>query len=706
MSTELRNRWFHKAKLHSPPHGTTKGVSWLELFYDLIFVAAFIQLGNGLSEHVTFKGFISFSFLFGPIWLVWFSFSEYMGRFSVGDALHRTLTFFQMFAVGGMAIAAPAIQDGDHQMFAGCFALCLLFMVLMYIRIGLQLPVARRYSYHWAGWYALAAICWATSTLIPFEDAYVLFGLGTLFVFIPSFTPAVRGLNERYPIDEEHQNERFALLTMVVLGESFVKVLDALSGQGTAWQQLFEASVLLLITCSIFWLYFDNLAGAHLRGKRFQHIMWVMAHLPLQLAITASGVGIKKAVLVDMSMVMPEKYRWLLCETLGLTMVALAAVDSVTDDPHTDADEKTRVGIRMFAGFLLLSLPAIGGTMPAYGFLAGVLGIFIAQVILDLLLSPLQEAGGSAGELLVGNVEKTSETASGRPFLQINQRAVRKGAPSHLKKDIFFYFMEGSWSRFWFGFFGLVFVLNVMFASLYLLAPGSIQGLPSDSLTEAFFFSVQTFSSMGLGDKVPTTLYGNIIVSLEVMAGLVTFTLTIGLVLAKITRPRSQILFSDTMVINNWNGLPTLQFRAGNARGNEVVEASATVTLIRNSSTVEGHTLKRLIDLKLMRKSSPVFSLTWQIMHTIDAASPVRPLLKGNELMDGFDSIVVVLNGYDAVLGKRIYSRHVYTRQDIKINRQFVEFSTELEDGRILFDFTQFHATAEIAEDHDAHISH
>lgn len=89
----MRNRWFHRARLHVPEQGAERKVSWLELFYDLIYVAAIIQLGDGLSHHVGPAGFLAFAALFVPIWLTWTAFTFYSNRFVIDDFGHRALVF-------------------------------------------------------------------------------------------------------------------------------------------------------------------------------------------------------------------------------------------------------------------------------------------------------------------------------------------------------------------------------------------------------------------------------------------------------------------------------------------------------------------------------------------------------------------------------------------------------------------------------------
>jgi low temperature requirement protein LtrA len=91
----MLNRWFHAPRLHAPERGEARKVIWQELFYDLIYVAALIQLGTALSDNVTLSGALTFAGLFVPIWYTWTGFTFYNNRFIVDDFLDRMLVFVQ-----------------------------------------------------------------------------------------------------------------------------------------------------------------------------------------------------------------------------------------------------------------------------------------------------------------------------------------------------------------------------------------------------------------------------------------------------------------------------------------------------------------------------------------------------------------------------------------------------------------------------------
>jgi len=142
----LASRWIHRPVLHSPTSGDARRVGWLELFYDLVYVASFIQLGNALSHHVGISGFLSFAGLMVPLWLTWTAFTFYSNRYVIDDAPHRGLVFLQMFAIGGMAICVEDVMDGEAQYFALFYSAARLVIIALYARVYAQEPESRDLS--------------------------------------------------------------------------------------------------------------------------------------------------------------------------------------------------------------------------------------------------------------------------------------------------------------------------------------------------------------------------------------------------------------------------------------------------------------------------------------------------------------------------------------------------------------------------------
>ena len=246
----------------------------------------------------------------------------------------------------------------------------------------------------------------------------------------------------------------------------------------------------------------------------------------------------------------------------------------------------------------------------------------------------------------------------------------------------------------WWGFFLLVLGVflgaNALFAFLYWLDPAGVAGARPHSFTDDFFFSVETLSTIGYGVMTPKSLYANIVVTAEAFVGLGIVAVATGLIFARVSRPTARVLFSRIAVITPFDGLPALMFRAANQRGNQILEAEASVSLFAETITSEGHRMRRFQDLKLERSRQSMFALSWTLIHRIDDASPLHGHTR-DSLEAIFGEIVVALNGVDEVFAQRIYARHSYLPDEILWDRQFADVLTTDADGRRVVNYHAFH---------------
>lgn len=691
----MRNRWFHPPLLHSPALGLEKKATWLELFYDLIFVAAFIQLGNGLSANVSLAGAGTFAGMFVPLWVAWTGFTFFENRFTIDDFVHRNVVLLQMFSVGAMAISAPLVFTGRILEFALSAGFAQLLVGAMYARAYAQTPDARDYCRFWGLIFAGGGAIWLVSALLPPEVAVLTAGLSTLGLLASPLSPQSRALSARFPIDFEHLGERYGLLTIIVLGESFVKMLTSLTEDESGLSLYLRGGAALLLTCGIWWVYFDDIAGSAIRTGPGQWVVWLYAHIPLQIAITAVGVAIKKAVHFHWDEPAPDKYRLLLAGALSLVYFAVAAIDSVTERRQAELSDRARVNARAASAIVLLALVPAGRAMSGGAFLSFVLLICVAQVIFDMMMAPFEQSeraelgARTTAELAKEDLEQGRRTARVRRDVG---EAVRKGAPSELRRDLYFYFIEGSWWRLGAAFTFLFALSNIFFAALYLVEPGSIAGSSGDSFAEAFHFSVQTMSTIGYGTMSPQTQWGHAVVAVEALVAMVGVAVMTGLVFAKLSRPRSGVLFSKPLVLTQVDGRRVLMFRVGNTRGNEVVDASLTFTALVDVITPEGHHFRRMHDLRLTRSRSPLFRLTWAVMHPLDEDSPLRDTDWKNKESAAV-ALVATFLGHDGTYAQTTYARHTYTVDDLRVAERFVDIIHELPDGRMMVDYERFHDT-------------
>jgi inward rectifier potassium channel len=233
--------------------------------------------------------------------------------------------------------------------------------------------------------------------------------------------------------------------------------------------------------------------------------------------------------------------------------------------------------------------------------------------------------------------------------------------------------------------------INTLFAGLYMIRPDAIAAARPGDFLDHFFFSVQTLGGVTYGVMSPRTRLGNALVTTESFVGLLNLGMATGLLFARVSRPTARIMFSSQAVVTPLNGAPTLMLRAANRRKNMVLEAEVSLTLAHDIVTDEGHHLRRFDELTPLRSRSPLFYLTWQIMHRIDERSPLHGETR-ESLQARNAEILVVIRGLDETFVSTIHARASYLPHEIAWGRRLADIFTIAADGARAIDFARFDA--------------
>jgi inward rectifier potassium channel len=273
-----------------------------------------------------------------------------------------------------------------------------------------------------------------------------------------------------------------------------------------------------------------------------------------------------------------------------------------------------------------------------------------------------------------------------------SDRVVAIGLPDRWLGDLYHHLLTLSWWAFLLGLAAVYLGLNVMFAALYLLGDAAIANARPGAFSDAFFFSVETISTIGYGQMSPATLYGNLVMTVEAMFGLLLLAVSAGLVLARFSRPTARVVFSRVAIVAPYNGVQTLSFRLANQRRNQILEAQVSTTLVRDERTAEGEWMRRFYDLQLARPRSPIFAMTFTVMHAIDEASPLWNATASSCTAEGTE-IVVTVTGLDETMSQTVHARTSYLAHEVLWGHRFADIFTQTEDGRLAIDYRRFHDT-------------
>ena len=261
-------------------------------------------------------------------------------------------------------------------------------------------------------------------------------------------------------------------------------------------------------------------------------------------------------------------------------------------------------------------------------------------------------------------------------------------APS-LWTDVYYGAMMASWPGFLAGLAGTFVLVNALFAFLYWLVPGCIANARGEWL-ELFFFSVETLTTVGYGEYYPQTDYAHVIVSIETFAGLFFTASMLGLIFARVSRPRARLIFARSPTVAPHEGAPTLVIRVANERLNMISSATARLWLSIQQATKENVQFRRFLELKLVRSENPIFALSWTLLHVIDEASPLFGL--GEAELAASDAFMIVsVIGYDETAAQEVQSRHTYKVSDIRWNHRYVDILETTESGNPLLNYARLH---------------
>lgn len=250
----------------------------------------------------------------------------------------------------------------------------------------------------------------------------------------------------------------------------------------------------------------------------------------------------------------------------------------------------------------------------------------------------------------------------------------RSGLKNLSVLNLYHYLLTMSWTNFLLLVLLLYFLSNVVFGAVYgLLGVGSLvdtSEMPIENMfLRGFFFSVQTFATIGYGTIHPVGFVPNFLVTIESYYSLLANALITGLVFARFSRPEAKIIFSDTMVVAPYQNMTGLMMRLVNNRNNQLIELRAQVLYARFVEE-NGAFVRRFDLLKLERERVSFLPLAWTIVHPIDEDSPLRNCSEA-DLRKADAEILIIISAIDETFAQTVHTRTSYKTDEIKFGYKF-----------------------------------
>ena len=243
---------------------------------------------------------------------------------------------------------------------------------------------------------------------------------------------------------------------------------------------------------------------------------------------------------------------------------------------------------------------------------------------------------------------------------------------------------------------GVLLLINGCFALVYLaLGKGALRGTEQlglvDPFLAAFSFSVGVFTTTGTGLMHAFGPTANWLVNLESFVGPITLVVAFGLLIARLTRPRMRIGFSDSAVIAPYAGGRGLMFRMVNLQPGELSDVQARVNLIRYED-VGGVRERTFHQLALERSSVEFFTLHWTVVHPITADSPLAGATP-ESLAASQAELLISISALEETFSTRVTTRSSYIWDEMRWDVKFASIFAHGPDGAIAIDVERLSRT-------------
>jgi len=342
--------------------GGGRHATWLELFFDLVFVLAIAELARYLHDHLTVAGFLGFTFLFLPVWLVWSNFSYYADLFDVDGPLYRVTMLLAMLFSIALAVNIYGALDGGSAGFAASYMALRVLLVGLYAWAWRWVEETRELvTWHIAG-FSAGALVWAASLLVPEPARYWVWGLGLLVEMATPILAQFLVLDDA-PVQRSHLPERFGLFTIVLLGESVLVTGVGVSDTAWATGSVVVAVLGFAAVGCLWWLYFDHVVDESAVEHAFTNgvrellvgFSWAYLHLAIYTGLAATAVGIEFAIERAADPELGSGARVALCGGIGLYLLAASALHPLSPQPFPTTALAARLAVAAFALVLALA---------------------------------------------------------------------------------------------------------------------------------------------------------------------------------------------------------------------------------------------------------------------------------------------------------------------------------------------------------------
>ena len=276
--------------------------TWLELFFDLVFVAVIGVVAHDLAHthdrHIGVEQLLRFPLVFIPVWWIWMTHTLYANRFDTDSRHHRVFSLVIMALMVVFSTFAEDSLERGFTYFAVLYTLVRLLLAYRYWReyrnSNRKLTFARDLSLA----IATGGLISLTAIWLPSPIKYFVFYLG--LAVDAGWQISLRRQLQFCPVDREHLVERMGLLAIIILGESVIAMVASLNHEVWDFMDIISAATGFLLIGAIWWVYFDSFPKLE-HAKRFTSAnAMIYPHLLVCMGLLILANMIRHAILGDL----------------------------------------------------------------------------------------------------------------------------------------------------------------------------------------------------------------------------------------------------------------------------------------------------------------------------------------------------------------------------------------------------------------------
>jgi inward rectifier potassium channel len=230
------------------------------------------------------------------------------------------------------------------------------------------------------------------------------------------------------------------------------------------------------------------------------------------------------------------------------------------------------------------------------------------------------------------------------------------------------------------------FVINLVYTGIYLLLGtegflGMIASTNWQKFKEVYFFSTETFTTVGYGRVNPVGDGANFVASIEAMSGFLSFAVVTGLIYGRFSKPKSYLVFSDYALVAPYQDKTALMFRFASYKDNHILTNVEIKVNIGLQVEENNKPVFKFFDLHLERSRVDSLPMNWTVVHPIDDDSPLTGF-DCDDMKAADVELYVLVRGFDDVYSNVVLQRTSYTYEEIKFNHKFKPMYRESKDGK------------------------